>query len=169
MIICNNCKSQQLDGSIFCADCGASMVPARRHETTASLGQGLAVEIPATPVTIPAPPPSEPSGPQLTFVVMNSGRRLTLDVQDDLLIGRKDEARGIFPDVDLGNDGGYDSGVSRRHAILSFKDGVFRIEDLNSANGTFINGRKLAPQAPTALTHGDELKCAMLLIRVEVG
>ena len=50
---------------------------------------------------------------------MNSGRRINLDIGDDLLIGRKDNARGIFPDVDLGLDGGYDAGVSRRHAILA--------------------------------------------------
>ena len=38
---------------------------------------------------------------------MNSGRRIKLIISDDLLIGRKDNARGIFPDVDLGLDGGY--------------------------------------------------------------
>jgi pSer/pThr/pTyr-binding forkhead associated (FHA) protein len=98
---------------------------------------------------------------------MNSGRRITLDISDDLLIGRKDNTRGIFPDVDLGLDGGYDAGVSRRHAILSYHDGAYHIEDLGSANGTFVNSQRLAPQATAALANGDELRCGTLLLRVE--
>jgi pSer/pThr/pTyr-binding forkhead associated (FHA) protein len=98
---------------------------------------------------------------------MNSGRRIHLDVSDDLLIGRKDNARGIFPDVDLGLDGGFAAGVSRRHAIISYADGMYRIEDLGSANGTFINGQRLAPQSSMPIAHGDELKCGTLLLRVE--
>jgi pSer/pThr/pTyr-binding forkhead associated (FHA) protein len=100
---------------------------------------------------------------------MYSGRRIKLDVSDDLLIGRKDNTRRIFPDVDLGLDDGYNAGVSRRHAILSYKNGVYTVEDLGSANGTFINGRRLAPQVPTPLANGDELKCGTLLMRVEFG
>src|ERR1044071_3546358 len=119
------------------------------------------------PIFIPAPD-AAPSGPTLTLVIMNSGRRIKLEVSDDLLIGRKDNARGIFPDVDLGLDGGYDAGVSRRHAILSHKDGVYCVEDLGSANGTFVNGRQLAPQTATSLADGDELRCGTLLMRVEM-
>jgi hypothetical protein len=167
MQICSNCQSKQFDGAIFCADCGASLLPARHQETTMSLGQ----RPPTGDLRQPNPPflptPDPPSGPSITLVVMNSGRRIKLDVDDDLLIGRKDNARGIFPDVDLGLDGGYDAGVSRRHAILSYEDSAYRVEDLGSANGTFINGRRLAPQSPTQLTNGDELKCGTLLLRVE--
>jgi pSer/pThr/pTyr-binding forkhead associated (FHA) protein len=144
------------------------MFPSRRHETTMSLGQ----RSPTGDLTDPDPmfvpaPASAPDVPTLTLVIMNSGRRIKLDISDDLLIGRKDNTRGIFPDVDLGLDGGYDSGVSRRHAILSHKDGAYQIEDLGSANGTFVNGQRIAPQAATPLANGDELKCGTLLMRIE--
>jgi len=168
MQICTNCQSKQFEGAIFCSECGASMFPARRHETTVSLGQRPPTgDLGDSAATFVPAPDTPPSGPTVTLVIMNSGRRIKLDVSDDLLIGRKDNARGIFPDVDLGLDGGYDAGVSRRHAILSHKDGVYRIEDLDSANGTFVNDRRLAPQATTALSNGDELKCGTLLMRVE--
>jgi pSer/pThr/pTyr-binding forkhead associated (FHA) protein len=171
MLICINCRAQQLDGTIFCNECGANLVPSGSRETTASFGGGpLIDELPTPPPMQPMPEvaPTPKSGPQLVLVIINNGRRMELDVTDDLLIGRKDEARGIYPDIDLGVDGGYDSGVSRRHAIVSAKEGTYRVEDLGSANGTFINGHKLHPQTPTPLNHGDELKCAMLLMRVEV-
>jgi len=126
MQICSNCNAKQFEGTIFCAECGASLVPARHNETTMSLGQGPPTDTlgDPDPVFVPAPEPAT-TGPTLTLVIMNSGRRIKLDVSEDLLIGRKDNARGIFPDVDLGLDGGYDAGVSRRHAILSHKDNVY--------------------------------------------
>ena len=167
MQVCNNCQSKQFDGTIFCAECGASLVPAIRRETTMSLGRhGPAGDVAPPPISVPAPTPVS-GGPKITLQIMNSGRRINLDIGDDLLIGRKDNARGIFPDVDLGLDGGYDAGVSRRHAILAHKKAVYTVEDLGSSNGTFVNGRRLAPQTPTSIEHGDELKCGTLLIRVE--
>ncbi|MFN8570296.1 MAG: FHA domain-containing protein [Kouleothrix sp.] len=143
------------------------MFATNRRETTMSLGQrGLTGDLIDAPSVAPAPV-AMPAGPQITLVIMNSGRRISLDIADDLLIGRKDNARGIFPDIDLGLDGGYDSGVSRRHAILACSNGAYSVEDLGSANGTFVNGRRLAPQLATRLSSGDELKCGTLLMRVE--
>lgn len=167
MQICPNCQSKQFDGTIFCADCGASLIASTRHETTMSLGQrGPTGDLADTAVQIPEPAAAA-AGPRITLVIMNSGRRISLDIGDDLLIGRKDNARGIFPDVDLGLDGGYDAGVSRRHAILGYSNGTYTVEDLSSANGTFVNGQRLAAQQATRLKQGDELKCGTLLMRVE--
>src|SRR6476659_10735409 len=164
MQVCTNCQSKQFDGTIFCADCGASLVPVVRRETTMSLGQrGPIGDLAPPPISVPAPAPAA-GGPKITLQIMNSGRRINLDIGDDLLIGRKDNARGIFPDVDLGLDGGYDAGVSRRHAILAHKQDIYTVEDLDSANGTFVNGRRLSAQTPTPLANGDELKCGTLLM-----
>ncbi len=35
--------------------------------------------------------------------------------------------------------------VSRQHAVIAFRDGIFMISDLGSANGTFVNGRRSRP------------------------
>ena len=43
------------------------------------------------------------------------------------------------------------AGVSRRHAILAHKNSLYTVEDLGSANGTFVNGQRLAPQTPTPI------------------
>src|SRR6516162_5818783 len=36
------------------------------------------------------------------------------------------------------------SQVSRRHCLLSIHDGVLSVEDLDSVNGTFVNGKRVA-------------------------
>lgn len=170
MVRCSHCNTENFDGTIFCMECGASLLSGtQRRETTASLNKAanaLSNVEEIAPVTIPAP---VQTGRMVAFVVINSGRRITLNADEDLLIGRKDNQRGIYPDVDLGLDGGYDAGVSRRHAILAPQANGFALEDLNSANGTFVNGRRLAPQTPTAIAHGDEVKFGTLILRFEVG
>ena len=45
--------------------------------------------------------------------------------------------------------------VSRRHARLTRRDGRLCVEDLNSTNGTRVNGRRLEPFAPRVLAPGD--------------
>jgi pSer/pThr/pTyr-binding forkhead associated (FHA) protein len=169
MQICHNCHAQQLDGTMFCSECGGSFLSSSRAETI-SPGQMVPLE-PAPQISMQpqALRVSASNGPILSLIVLTSGRRITLDLDEDALIGRKDESRGITPDVDLGQEGGYDAGVSRRHAILSYRNGVYCVEDLNSANGTFVNNRPVTAQSPTPLAEGDELKCGKLPMRVEIG
>lgn len=50
------------------------------------------------------------------------------------LIGRASAGRTVHPEIDCADD----SGVSRRHAQLSTDGSRWSVEDLESANGTFI-------------------------------
>lgn len=167
---CSHCNAQQFEGTIFCSECGASLLasPGRR-ETTASLNKsagGPSTVEELVPNVVDAPAPA--GAPSVCLVVINSGRRIVVDGGQELLVGRKDNQRGIYPDVDLGLDGGYDAGVSRRHAIIAPQGGGFLIEDLASANGTFVNGRRLPAQTPTPVRSGDELKFGTLILRFEI-
>ncbi len=46
--------------------------------------------------------------------------------------------------------------VSRQHAVIQFRDGVFMITDLGSANGVFVNGERV--HEPFPLASGDEIR-----------
>ena len=51
-----------------------------------------------------------------------------------------------------------DNFVSRRHAFILRKPGGFAVEDLDSANGTFVNANTRVPgHAVAALQDGDVL------------
>lgn len=50
------------------------------------------------------------------------------------LVGRTSRSRGIVPDIDISSD----PGVSRRHAQLTTDGSRWFVEDLGSANGTFV-------------------------------
>jgi len=83
-------------------------------------------------------------------------------------IGRWDADGGVFPDVDLDSDDP-EAKVSRRHARITFKDGVYALEDLGSTNGTFINqGKRLLKGACQALRFGDEIIVGRTFLRFQV-
>lgn len=46
--------------------------------------------------------------------------------------------------------------VSRQHAVIAYRDGIFMINDLGSANGTFINDEQLTEAFP--LASGDVIR-----------
>lgn len=168
MIICINCQTPQLEGSIFCSECGASIMAMDAAQTAP---QARIVDVPRPPCAneAPAAAAAPPGSPSLTLVVSSSGRQFVVHAAEQpVLVGRHDEARGICPGVDLSAAGGYEAGVSRKHAALMLHEGRYYVEDLGSANGTFVNGRQIAPQTPMSLAHGDELRCGMLRLRVEI-
>src|SRR5579864_8807543 len=57
--------------------------------------------------------------------------------------------------------------VSKRHARLLYRDGRFIVTDLNSTNGTYVNGRKIA-QA-TIVREGDKIYIGDFVLRIEAG
>ena len=50
-----------------------------------------------------------------------------------------------------------DTSVSRKHAQITFENGVFYLIDLGRSNGTYVNGKKLMAQVPTRLINGQRI------------
>jgi class 3 adenylate cyclase len=63
------------------------------------------------------------------------------------VVGRDMEG-GIFADVET---------ISRRHAEFLFKGGAWFLQDLGSANGTYLEGVKLPPRTPVPLRAGQTI------------
>ena len=61
-----------------------------------------------------------------------------------------------------------DRGVSRLHARLELRGGRYWIMDLNSTNGTALNGEELTPNEETELFHGDRVEIAGTLYEFRV-
>jgi pSer/pThr/pTyr-binding forkhead associated (FHA) protein len=53
--------------------------------------------------------------------------------------------------------------VSRQHAVINYREGVFMINDLGSSNGTFVNNNKV--EEPFPLFAGDEIRLYVPLMR----
>jgi hypothetical protein len=85
---------------------------------------------------------------------------------DMLIIGRADQDIGEEPDIDLTDYGAEEKGISRRHAAIFWQHGALHILDEGSANGTSLNGQKLAAHRPYILRNGDLISLAGLDLRL---
>jgi pSer/pThr/pTyr-binding forkhead associated (FHA) protein len=110
------------------------------------------------------------SGPlAIRLSIGESGREIEALLNKAIHLGRLDPASDVFPEIDLSDDSGLEKGVSRRHARILKREGTVVVEDLGSINGTFINGKRLAPYLPEALHDGDQLQLGKLLIEIELS
>lgn len=101
-----------------------------------------------------------------SMVVAESGRQICLPAIPLVYLGRRDEGQNIHPHIDFTQDDGAMQGVSRRHArIHQSYEGTY-IEDIGSANGTFVNGQRLHPFRLYPLYHGDRLQLGQLKLEV---
>src|SRR5258708_1631697 len=68
--------------------------------------------------------------------------------------------------VDLESYGAFDKGVSRVHARIRRNGDRFFVEDMESSNGTFINGTGLNKDESKLIKNGDELRLGELRMHV---
>jgi hypothetical protein len=76
----------------------------------------------------------------------------------ELVLGRLSE--NTFDDslLDLTDLGGYQMGLSRRHAMIRKADAGYEIIDLASTNGSWLNDERLVPNKPYPLASGSQLR-----------
>ncbi len=118
---------------------------------------------PAPPVAAAAPapaaPPPAPAAPAgWTLVLLDTGASVPLPDKADIRIGRFDSVTGTRPDVDL-TEADTQKTTSRRHAKLVREGGlVFVCEEIGTANGTFVNGKRIGTGVNVPVNDGDSLQ-----------
>lgn len=85
-------------------------------------------------------------------------RRFQVPLEHSVVVGRKAGVCDIVLD--------YERSVSGRHCEISVRDGRFYLKDLQSANGTFVNGSKVL--AETEIYSGSMIKLGRLEMKFEV-
>ena len=91
---------------------------------------------------------------------------LPLSDRSEFTLGRISEGQPIMPDIDLSPYQAYASGVSRLHAVIKQVRHRALIMDLGSANGTYINGKRLNPNVEQTLNNGDIIALGKLKMQV---
>ncbi len=102
----------------------------------------------------------------IRFAIPSSGREVSIPMQDQIRIGRADAQRDTHPELDLTEDSAHEAVISRLHAVVLNTALGVAIRDLNSVNGTQVNGYRLPPHLPYALNDGDELTFGDLIVHV---
>jgi pSer/pThr/pTyr-binding forkhead associated (FHA) protein len=146
-VYCNNCGHKNPIGSNFCSSCGAILETDSPDNTTITFhpttpvdpvdaaDEDVAVEMSELPADL---------GVLIVKRGQNAGSRFTLTAAVT--------TAGRHPESDIFLD---DVTVSRRHVEILADAGGFRVRDVGSLNGTYLN-RERIDEAP--LVHGDELQ-----------
>jgi pSer/pThr/pTyr-binding forkhead associated (FHA) protein len=161
MIVCQNCKSQEPDGTIFCSECGAQLPLQSSVQTQKFPTDGTELQnIPYANATL------KPSGAWVSLHMLDSGHVLAFSDRNEFTLGRLSENQPIEPDVDLSPYKAFDNGVSRLHAVIKQVEGRVVLVDLGSSNGTYINGIRIMPNTEHQLRHGDIMALGKLKMQI---
>lgn len=153
--ICGRCFARNLAGETFCKVCGDELPEA---SVDADVGATRRVGVSAVAATLLVHGDGEVDGDVA----------IPLD-KDICLVGRASSTDNVHPDVDLAP---FDTShyVSRRHAFILRRQNAIVLEDLESANGTFVNvTQQIAPHVLTPLRDGDEITFGQTRCTVRIG
>ncbi|NMB53528.1 MAG: FHA domain-containing protein [Leptolinea sp.] len=140
MIKCPSCNHRERNGTLFCSECGAELFNV--------IPDGVNEVV-------------------LEFV--ETGKRLRLKENREYTIGRTGKKQALIPDVDLSQFGAFQKGVSRLHAILKTYPGNCILIDLDSANGTKVNGERITAYKDIAIKNGDTINLGTFTILVHIS
>lgn len=93
---------------------------------------------------------------------------MRLPLIDKLAVGRTEGNDQAIVGFDLSGLNASDLGVSRRHALFTIQSDYIALTDLNSSNGTYINGVKLPPDQPMRVSDKDNLRFGHLTATIGV-
>lgn len=156
MIACPNCLHKELEGTLFCTECGAQLLVVDKMATQAL--KRVSTHSLSNPHFHHSTGPVSILGarePVITLHLLDSGEVIRLDGKNEYFLGRVAEGSSNHPDVDLSPYEAYGQGVSRLHANLKIENQRVTITDLASSNGTRVNGQKISPNVEFPLNHGD--------------
>ena len=165
MIICSNCKQSNMSGAMFCEECGAQLV-GKDSLTTQNIStqqfDSVNERIPKNDMY----QQFDGSDAWGSLHLLDTGQVLPLSVRNEFTMGRISEGQPIMPDIDLSPYQAYAAGVSRLHAVIKRNGGQIIFIDLGSANGTYINGKRLVSNVEQALNHGDIIALGKLKMQI---
>lgn len=167
MIICSNCKHSNMAGAMFCAECGAQLAGkdtlTTQNITTEQFEKvNELTQIPKNDMY----QQFDGSDAWGSLHLLDTGQVLPLSTRNEFTMGRISEGQPIMPDIDLSPYQAYAAGVSRLHAVIKRDGGRIIFIDLGSANGTYINGKRLIPNVEQTLNHGDIVALGKLKLQV---
>ena len=142
-VFCHNCGHRNPAGVNFCSSCGAALAPSADttiafipDEPTGEAGEEeLAVAVGELP---------EGTGVLVVKRGADSGTRYVLD-RDVTSVGRHPESDIFLDDIT----------VSRRHAEFCRDGSGYRLRDVGSLNGTYVNRERIDD---VGLASGDEVR-----------
>jgi len=114
---------------------------------------------------------AQPATSPITAVqlFLPNGQIIPILPDTPVILGRGTTAPNNEYKIDLDGFPGAAEGISRNHALLLLTDGVLRIKDYNSTNGTFVDKTELYPMRSYTVQDGNILMLGKVKIKVKIS
>ena len=161
---CPVCRQANDSNVTVCQRCKTPLdkIASEEIPTTRRIGGalGLSEDLKDQIIRTAQPPPEG-----LLLFLLNNSEPIALCMEREFVLGR-DWALVSMPLFDLSKFDAYAMGVSRTHAVIKAVDNEYVLVDLNSANGTWVNGDRLLPTKPHSLPSGSVIQLGRLRLVV---
>lgn len=158
MIRCSICMTDNPEGAIVCTGCGRVL---DEHHTLTTRAMTRSVPFPE-PARQSAHVGKLPSR-GIAVYIGQSKEPVIVEVKERVMLGRRRDVP--VPDlVDLTPYDAYRMGVSRNHAVLTFKGSRLYIHDVGSVNGTWLDSQRLKPYELYAIPSGAAVSLGQLVV-----
>lgn len=154
---CPVCKNKNNRDAVVCIHCGASLD--YRHSDSMSTTRNADISdvilegIKETAIDNALIPDDG-----VAIYTANTSKPVYLNFDKELVFGRKSEEPFEGDLLDLTSLGGYQMGISRRHAVIRKLERGYELTDLGSTNGSWLNNERLNPFKPYPLASGSQLR-----------
>lgn len=161
LVRCPHCSAINSLGETACAACG------RPLRLTNSYVTGPLDRTPTALVMRDRDTEPLTSQRIVLLQVMPSGVCVTLTDRPSITLGRPTSPSSDY--LDLAPYNGVRQGVSRRHCRLDRRHNHLYLTDLNSTNGTYLNGEPIKPGLSYPIADGDQIVLGLLYLTVFFG
>jgi hypothetical protein len=162
VIICVICQHKNLDGMMFCENCG-TQIAGLPLDTYAIKPDPIKATM-----NISSEGVHKPGGLETwaSLHLIETGHILPLGDKSEFTLGRVSDNQAIMPDIDLTPYQAFANGVSRIHAVIKRNDKRVSVMDLGSSNGTYMNNERITPNVEIPIRHNDLLSLGKLKIQI---
>lgn len=165
---CPACGSLNQPEAETCLICGAPLEKADKQDDTSTVNLERERGLPPTEEGIAelsrVPPPIR----GVAIYLAGDIKPIAIMYDDEFILGRisdtKEEAPADEAVVDLRPYGALEKGVSRRHILIRRAGQGYEVMDLGSTNGTYLLDKRMVPNQPYPLSHGDLIRMGKMRI-----
>jgi len=155
---CPVCKNKNDRSAIVCVHCGASLDAQRPDMAATTRNAELPGVVSAKILNSPIDDKLIPED-GIAIYAAGTSKPVYLRFDKELIFGRRgDEQPSVGNLLDLSELGGYQMGISRRHAMIRRGETGYELIDLISTNGSWLNDERLVPNKPYPLASGAQMR-----------
>ena len=154
---CPICKNKNQKWATVCKHCGESLGDhywdSRKTVRDTKVLEQISAKIMNAPIEDSLIPDDG-----IAIYAAGASKPIYLWFDKELVFGRKEQDLPKDTLLDLSEFDGYQSGISREHAMIRRMGNGYEIVDLASTNGSWLNEERLIPNKPVPLVSGSQLR-----------